>query len=117
MMQAKLFWGVLAVSNANFLNSERRCELKNRDFSDGLHQRPQNVSSQSQNWQGFTFFGGIIEIQPCKSLDCLFSLGCMPGAEIQVLSRSHSGSVVIELRDRKLGLGAAIARCVVVINL
>lgn len=51
----------------------------------------------------------IIKFQSPKSMDCLFSLGCVPGVELQVVSRTPEGSVIVSLRDRQLGIGAAIA--------
>jgi Fe2+ transport system protein FeoA len=47
----------------------------------------------------------------------LSSLGCVIDAEMQIISHSPSGSVIVILGEKQVGLGAAIAHSIVVTRL
>lgn len=56
----------------------------------------------------------IGEIQPIDCIDYLLNMGFTVGTELHVVSKSRSGSVVVNLNDKCLGLGTDMARSIFV---
>lgn len=56
----------------------------------------------------------IGEIQPMDCIDYLLNMGFTVGTELQIVSKTRSGSVVVNLNDKCLGLGADMARSIFV---
>ena len=104
---------------------------------DGLDKSPDK--SPSQQWQGFKFFcgnsgresnnfesddiiplsqaraGDIISIVEILSIDCiedLKNMGLIPGKEIQVISRTTTGSVIVISQNQRIGLGKDMAKSI-----
>ncbi|MEO1372979.1 MAG: FeoA family protein [Cyanobacteria bacterium J06635_10] len=51
----------------------------------------------------------IVEIQIVNCIDYLFNMGLIPGTELQIISTSATGDVVVNFDDKCLGLGADMA--------
>lgn len=51
----------------------------------------------------------ITTFKNTRSISRLYELGLSPGAELQVISCITSGSVIVAVQDRRLGLGASTA--------
>lgn len=110
--------------------------MKNNDNSDNNF----NLDS-GRKWSGFKFFCGaqseklnlnahknlislsetdvgdivcIVEVQPIDCIDCLSNLGFTVGTELQIVSVSKNGSVVVNLNDKCVGLGAEMASSIFV---
>lgn len=100
-----------------------------------------NVPHSFRSWQGFTFVSDsssseqrnqihssvltlaeievgqqvrIIECQTSESAACLAQLGCGTGTELQLITRSSRGSVIVRCGEKQMGLGATIARSIIV---
>lgn len=61
--------------------------------------------------------GDIVLIVELFSIDCLKDLrnmGLIPGAEIQVISRTTTGSVIVVLQNQRIGLGKDMAQSILV---
>ena len=98
-------------------------------------------SPDAEKWSGFKFFCGvqspksnfnsrehlislceteigdivcIVEIEPTDCVDYLLNMGFTLGSELQIVSVTRSGSVVVKLNDKCLGLGADMARSIFV---
>ena len=98
-------------------------------------------SPETRKWSGFKFFCGaqsqklnfnsddnlislsqtevgdvvcIVEIEPIDCIDYLLNMGFTVGTELQIVSITTTGSVVVNLNDKCLGLGADMARSIFV---
>ena len=98
-------------------------------------------SPETGKWSGFKFFCGfqsqkldlksddnlislsktevgdvvcIVEIEPIECIDYLLNMGFTVGTELQIVSTTRTGSVVVNLNDKCLGLGADMARSIFV---
>lgn len=81
-------------------------------------------SIDSQSAMGLSFplafcrVSAHMRIVRLKGKDCLarhlLGTGLTPGAELQVISRTSSGSVIVALQDNHIGLGAGIAQRIMV---
>ncbi|MEO0968812.1 MAG: FeoA family protein [Cyanobacteria bacterium J06639_18] len=98
-------------------------------------------SPETGKWAGFQFFCGaqsrkinfnsranlislsetqlgdvvcIVEINPIDCIDYLLNMGFTIGTELQVISVTKTGSVVVNLNDKCLGLGADMASSIFV---
>ena len=105
--------------------------MENNQSSDNNFNSPDN-----KKWSGFKFFCGaqsqklnlkshdnlislsetevgdvvcIVEIEPIDCIDYLLNMGFTVGSELQIVSRTRTGSVVVNLNDKCLGLGADMA--------
>ncbi|MEB3214771.1 MAG: ferrous iron transport protein A [Nostocales cyanobacterium 94392] len=61
--------------------------------------------------------GDTIAIVELLSIDCvedLRNMGLIPGAEIQVISRTTTGSVIVVLQNQRIGLGTDMAKSILV---
>ncbi|MBE9213598.1 ferrous iron transport protein A [Plectonema cf. radiosum LEGE 06105] len=61
--------------------------------------------------------GDIVSIVELLSIDCaedLRNMGLIPGAEIQIISRTTTGSVIIVLQNQPIGLGKDMAKSILV---
>lgn len=98
-------------------------------------------SSDTEKWSGFKFFCGaqsqkfnlnsyenlislsetevgdvvcIVEVEPIDCIDYLLNMGFTVGAELQIVSVTKTGSVVVDLNDKCVGLGADMASSIFV---
>ncbi|MGF1675724.1 MAG: ferrous iron transport protein A [Rivularia sp. (in: cyanobacteria)] len=61
--------------------------------------------------------GDIVSIVELLSIDCvedLRNMGLIPGAEIQVISRTTTGSVIVVLQNQPIGLGKDMSESILV---
>jgi ferrous iron transport protein A len=56
----------------------------------------------------------IIQLQLKSSVKYLLKIGIFPGAELQVVSRSNTGSIIVTLQGKSVGLGADMAASILV---
>lgn len=84
---------------------------ENLDGSDRI-QSESSVFPISQTKQGDVVC--IVTFNDLDNIDCLLSMGLIPGTEIQIESRIKSGSVIVACQGKCLGLGADIAARVMV---
>ncbi len=54
----------------------------------------------------------IIKIDPIVSTNQLSQMGFFPGADLQVLSCTASGSVMVIIQDETIGIGSALANLI-----
>ncbi|NJO27096.1 MAG: ferrous iron transport protein A [Nostocaceae cyanobacterium CSU_2_110] len=61
--------------------------------------------------------GDIVSIVELLSIDCaedLRNMGLIPGADIQVISRTTTGSVIVVLQNQPIGLGKDMSESILV---
>ena len=56
----------------------------------------------------------IVKVTTIDCIDYLLNMGFTTGTELHVIKTSATGSVVVELQDKCLGLGADIAQSILV---
>jgi ferrous iron transport protein A len=59
----------------------------------------------------------IVSLSSNSDNPYLLSLGLTPGTELQIISRTKSGSVIVAYNDNRIGLGAEIAHTIFVTNM
>lgn len=56
----------------------------------------------------------IVEILPIDCVEELQNMGLLPGIEIQVISRTTTGSVIVLSKNQRIGLGKDMAKSILV---
>lgn len=56
----------------------------------------------------------IVELLPISCIEDLRKMGFLPGKEIQIISRTTTGSVIVLLQNQSIGLGKDMAKSILV---
>lgn len=83
---------------------------------------PEQIEQSSKAWFSLsqTNVGDRVRITKLKDSNAVAELanaGMTFGTEVQILSRTVSGSVIVRCNGQNIGMEAAIARCILVTNL